>query len=243
MNSHLRNFQLSLGRYLRDPGTQPLPEGIEPRRALVYEELLFTNVRGFINSCFPVCKSLTGDGQWQSLIRRFFREWRAASPYFYDIPKEFLAYLRTGDALADFPEWYYELAHYEWIELHVETLPVGCCNFGPSRICTNPTLVNHSFEWPVHKISPEFIPPNREPTFLAVFRNVRDEVTFMQLNAATSVLVELVKPEPMSVDGLAKAMAAHLRSRLDDNVKRHIQNIVAELTDGGLFVGSADQGC
>ena len=242
MNSHLRNFQLSLGRYLRDPGTQRLPEGIEPRRARVYEELLFNNVRGFINTCFPVCKSLTDDGQWQSLIRRFFREWRATSPYFYDIPKEFLAYLRSSDALADFPEWYFELAHYEWIELHVETLNVKCGDFEPSGIHTNPTLVNHSFEWPVHKISPEFIPPDREPTFLAVFRNVRDEVTFMQLNAATSLLVELVKPGPMSIDGLARAMAAHLRSGLDDNFKRHIQNIVAELTDGGLFVGSAGRG-
>lgn len=242
MNSHLRNFQLSLGRYLRDPSVHSLPEGIEPRRALVYEELLFNNVRGFINTCFPVCKSLAADEQWQSLVRRFFTEWRATSPYFYDIPKEFLEYLRTSDALTDFPEWYLELAYYEWIELHVETVDVECCDIGPSNICANPTLVNHAFEWPVHKISPEFIPSNREPTFLAVFRNERDEVKFMQLNAATSLLVELVKPEPISVDELAKAMADHLHSTPDDNFARHIQNIVTELKEGGVFVNFADQG-
>ena len=40
----LRNFQLTLGKYLRSPESETLPKGIKARRAQVYEELLINRL-------------------------------------------------------------------------------------------------------------------------------------------------------------------------------------------------------
>jgi hypothetical protein len=50
----LRDFQITYGKYLRSPATQKRPDGIPERRSEIYESLLFNNISGFINNCFPV---------------------------------------------------------------------------------------------------------------------------------------------------------------------------------------------
>jgi hypothetical protein len=58
-----------------------------------------------------------------------------------------------------------------------------------------------SYTYPVHKICPEFIPdaPGEQTTYLMVYRNLQEEVGFMELNPATARLINLIQENPLEV--------------------------------------------
>ena len=54
---------------------------------------------------------------------------------------------------------------------------------------------NLSYRFPVHQISPEFQPrePAEEPTHLVVYRDRDERVRFLEINAVTQRLIQLLK--------------------------------------------------
>ncbi|MFV1873055.1 MAG: DUF2063 domain-containing protein [Oleiphilus sp.] len=207
-----QKFQSDFGHYLRDPAQRTLPSGVIPRRAKVYENLLFNNVCGFLNTCFPVCKTILGQASWLELSRIFFRDWRCHSPRFNDIPKEFVDFLMsdTGPELA-YP-WLLPLAHYEWLELAVDTFDESGLSFtsDKSALMVNPSLHNMIYDWPVHQISPDYLPTEPKQTFLLVYRNCDLKVEFTEINAATSALVHLFEQGMDQADQVLKELAQQM---------------------------------
>lgn len=65
----------------------------------------------------------------------------------------------------------------------------------------------------------------------------------MQLNAATSLLLESVKKESLSVKQLAEIMAGHMRTNLDDRFMLQMQIIIADLVSGGVLIRLPDDNC
>ena len=118
-------FQHAFARHLRDPHHTPRPAGVPARRMAVYNELLFNNVCGFLDSCFPVSRRVLGEARWRRLGRSFYRDWPLHSPLYREIPREFVRYLQQTDGLR-LPAWLPELAHYEWAELAVDVMEVAC---------------------------------------------------------------------------------------------------------------------
>jgi hypothetical protein len=62
----------------------------------VYNELLYNNLEGFLLACFPVCRKILGKRRWDRLARAFFRDHACHTPYFRQIPEEFLKYLQAA---------------------------------------------------------------------------------------------------------------------------------------------------
>ena len=60
-------FQHAFARHIRDPHHTPRPAGVPARRMAVYNELLFNNITGFLDACFPVCRKLIGEKRWRRL--------------------------------------------------------------------------------------------------------------------------------------------------------------------------------
>ncbi len=110
--------QYAFAAHIRDPQHVPAPEGVEDRRMAIYRELFFNNLRSLLSSTFPVLKKLHADDKWRRLIRQFMRKHQAQTPYFLELPAEFLNFLQNEYELEDddFP-FLVELAHYEYIEL------------------------------------------------------------------------------------------------------------------------------
>ncbi|WP_394203242.1 HvfC family RiPP maturation protein [Marinagarivorans algicola] len=198
----LVDFQASYGTYLRQPNARQKPKNIPARASRIYEELFFNNICGFISNCFPVAKSLFPADQWLAFSRAFFTEWRCRTPYFSEIPKEFVSYIKQGDHTLCLPPWFCELIEYEWLELEVDicnavplkqpTAPAKSSSNQDNILYANPTLRNHTFEWPVHTISPDCIPETPETTFLAIYRDPSHRVQFMAMNAMTCALLEII---------------------------------------------------
>ena len=84
----------------------------------VYNELLYNNLEGFLLACFPVLRKVLGKRKWTLLVRDFFTVHRCQTPFFRQIPDEFIDYLKNerGDRAED-PGFLQDLAHYEWVEL------------------------------------------------------------------------------------------------------------------------------
>lgn len=114
-------IQQQLADAVRDR-TQTAPSGVTPAALVVYQDLVFNNIAGFIRSTFPVLRQICTDAVLDGYIRQFVRHHSLDSPYFVDIPAAFLAWLPTQLATPDtvlptLPEFCLELAHYEWLEL------------------------------------------------------------------------------------------------------------------------------
>jgi hypothetical protein len=200
--SALREAQLRMARYLRNPERQPGPEGVEARRLKVYRELVYNTVEGFLSSGFPVLHSLYEPDQWQELVQCFIEHHRCQTPYFLEISQEFIQFLaREHQARPCDPPFAAELAHYEWVELALDiaeesapAAPAPQADALRMRPRLSPLAWLLSYAFPVHRIGPGFRPEEAaEPTFLVAYRDRDESVGFIELNPATARLLELVR--------------------------------------------------
>lgn len=244
----LRDFQMSLGQYLRSPETQTLPEGVDARRAQVYEDLLIRNIRGFLGNCFPVCKTLIDEAAWLALTRRFFRDWRSESPFFKDIPAEFLAFLQNSNALETLPDWFYELAHYEWVELYIETAKTyktdetNKTTADENKIYLQHPLLALSYQWPVHKICADFIPQNPHPSYLLVYRNPQNSVKFNEISPATFVLIQTLQQGALSRNELYEQLSENLQTANTPDFRNFCSDTLRLLIEQAVIVESQKHG-
>jgi hypothetical protein len=190
-----------MARYLRDPRHCPPPSGVEPRRLKIYEDLVYNNIEGFISGGFPVLRSLYSDADWHGLVRSFIDQHSCHTPYFLEISQEFLQFLMEVHQSRDIdPPFLAELAHYEWVELALDTsedeLPdevvVEDVLAAVPRL--SPLAWSLNYRFPVQRIGVGFTPwEATEPAYLVVYRDRADKVRFMELNAVTSHLLEKIR--------------------------------------------------
>ena len=213
----LRDRQLAMAGYLRDPATTPPPPGVEQRRLDIYQRLVYNNIEGFISKGFPVLRSLYRDDDWQQLVRGFIQAHRCSTPYFLEISQEFLQYLLQEYQPRDLdPPFMAELAHYEWVELALdvaeESPPPAVQVDDPLAAVPrlSPLAWLLSYRFPVHQIGPRNQPREEgEPTYLVVYRDRQERVRFMELNAVTARLVELTRDNSEATGaGLLATLAA-----------------------------------
>lgn len=197
----LREAQLDMARYLRNPAVAAAPTGIEPRRLKVYHDLIYNNIEGFVSSGFPVLRRLYDDTQWRELVQAFIDQHRCHTPYFLEISQEFIRYLAEHHRERDCdPPFIAELAHYEWVELALDISedepPPVPSGLDPLSMVPrlSPVAWLLSYAYPVHRVGPACRPEAPgEPTFLVVYRDRQDNVGFMEINPATARLLELVR--------------------------------------------------
>ena len=195
--------QFAFAAHIRDPDHAPPPADVEDRRMAVYRELFYNNIDSFLADTLPVLRRLLDDDHWHALVRDFFVRHRCHSPYFLDIPREFLRYLDEvrGERPED-PPFLRELAHYEWIELALsvaEAAPLPADLDPAGDLLTGIPVVSPlawplAYRYPVHRIGPDYRPeaPPDTPTWLVVYRDHEDAVHFLHLNAVSARLLDLL---------------------------------------------------
>jgi hypothetical protein len=215
--------QYAFAAHIRDPQKAPAPEGIEDRRMAIYRELFFNNLKSLLSNMFPVLRKLHSDQHWNRLVRRFMQRHQAQTPYFLQLPAEFLDFLQNeyqpGDD--DFP-FLVELAHYEYIELALsvseETNDFDGVDPDGDLLAGVPVKSAltwaYAYQFPVHRISEEFLPdaPAEQPVYLAVYRDTHDKVGFLELNAITAGLLNAIEENDAGETGeaLLRKLAADI---------------------------------
>lgn len=238
-----QSFQRALGRHLRDPQHTPRPTGVPARRMAVYNELLFNNICGFLDSCFPVSRATLGEARWRRLNRTFFRDWPSHTPWFREIPREFVRYLSEAEIKQPLPAWLAELAHYEWVELAVDIMDCpmpahddqGHLLIGHPVL--NPTLMTLSYQWPVHRIGPGYRPRKRQPTQLLVYRDTDDEVQFVASNPVTARLLAILVSAALTGRAACLRIAEELQHPSPETLVNHGLSMLEQLRDQGVILG------
>lgn len=239
-----QHFQRAFARHLRDPLRAPRPAGVPARRMAVYNELLFNNICGFVDTCFPVSRTILGEKRWRRLCRTFYRDWPLHTPWFREIPREFVHYLAEGDIRQPLPAWLPELAHYEWAELAVDIMdsPVPAHDAGgdlmTQPVALNPALLNLAYTWPVQRIGPDYRPRKPQPTYLAVYRDDDDDVQFSQINAVTGRLLALLATAPTTGETAIRQIATELQHPAPEQLLAHGAALLDDLRRQGIVLGS-----
>jgi hypothetical protein len=234
----LHNFQQEFSSYLRDPKKLRRPQGIPARPLRIYEELLFNNICGFIDACFPVAKSLFAEKRWRLLCRSSFRDWQSHTPYFSQIPEQFVRYIKANYAELKLPAYLPDLLHYEWLELAVDTAEDNKTDSADSRRLTlNPSTRYARYGWPVHRISNMYRPRKPQATFLLLHRNAEFEVKFLQINEITAQLLDILSDTPISAKDALKQLAKKLGYASPDALQMHGYVLLADLIKQNIVQG------
>lgn len=257
--SELARYQQRFAAYVRSPGDARVPPGLAPDRMRLYRELMLGNVSGFLHSCFPVLRQRLGARSWGMLVRRFFAQHRSTTPYFREIPAEFVGWLfsDTRARLRDEPGFVPYLAHYEWLELAVDTHPdePAPCRVQPwapeptAEPALNPSLRLACYPYAVQSIGTDrAVDVPMQTTWLMVWRNVHDRVCFGEINAASFEVLRRLQASPLSLQQLAESMAGACAGAgtgagmSAEHTLQHVAPLLAHLAEIGVVIGARSAG-
>ncbi len=243
--------QYEFAAHIRDPEHVAAPDGIEDRRMGVYRHLFFNNLRNLLGGMFPVIRKILSDDQWDALIRQFMQQHKAVTPYFLELPQEFLGFLQNEYQLRDddYP-FLLELAHYEYAEIALsvseeENDPSGV---DPSGDLLADIPVKSALAWvfaytyPVHRISKNYLPdrPAEAPVCIAIYRKSDDSVAFLELNAVTARLLDAIENNSEGLTGqqLLHSLATEIDYANVDALLEHGRQALEELRQLEILTGA-----
>jgi hypothetical protein len=248
--------QYAFAAHIRDPDNTVAPEGIEDRRMAIYRELFFNNLYNLLGTFFPVLRKIHTDEQWHLMIREFMKKHRAQTPYFLELPEEFLDFLKREYPAQDndYP-FLTELAHYEYAELalSVNTDENDLTDIDADGDLLASTPVKSVLAWafayhyPVHRITPDFLPTedSDQRTYLVIYRRSDDKVRFMELNDVTAALLDAVENNSAGLSGerLLRELAKTIHYPDVDALLKHGGGTLAEMRQLEILTGTrrADQ--
>lgn len=237
--------QYQFADHIRDPQNKAPVAGLEDRRLNIYRELFFNNVRGFLDSGFPVLASLYDEDDWGQLARIFFASHHCRSPYFVDISKEFVEFLSNEYEMQENdPAFMLELAHYEWIELALsiriqeDEISVWDGEAELDKVGFSPLAEVLSYEFPVHQISEDYQPSESNgQTYLVVNRQQNDEVKFTEVNALTTHLLGIIQARNnITISDLIAQLEADLPQFPKEQIQQGSQQIVAQMLQAEILL-------
>ncbi len=246
-----KDKQYAFAAHIRDPDNVPAPPGIEGRRMAIYRDLFFNNLYSLLGTFFPVLRKVHTKQQWRRFVRGFMQKHQAQTPYFLQLPEEFLGYLQTEFEADedDFP-FLVELAHYEYVEL---ALSVSENENDPTHVDPDGDLLagvpvksalswSYAYRFPVHRISPKFLPdkPDPQPVYLALYRDDDGEVGFLELNAVTAALLDAIESndERLSGEQLLRSLAEKINYPDADALVAHGADALREMRQLGILTGT-----
>ena len=247
--------QYAFAAHIRDPEHALAPEGIEDRRMAIYRELFFNNLHNLLGTFFPVIRKICSDRQWRHAIREFMKIHRAKTPYFLELPEEFLAFLQNEyRALDETYPFLTELAHYEYVELalRVSNEENDMTDVDPQGDMLNSVPVKSALAWafayhyPVHRISSDYLPQeaSEQPSYLAIYRRDDDKVRFLELNAVTAALLDAVDGNTAGLNGerLLRELAATIHYPDADALVAHGAGALEEMRQLQILTGTRNAG-
>ena len=241
-----QDLQRQFLAHLRNPEQQPLPTGFDQQGSAIYVDLLYNKFNDSLTTCFPVTYAILGETAWQELLKDFIAEHRCLSPYYRQIPDEFVQYLQYERQVINDLPFLAELAHFEWIELALsiaEAEPVVTESLSDAQLMEavlvfTPVIKLLHYVWPVQQINRAYQPdePPSVATHILGFRDAADHVQFIALNPATASLVLQLQNQYTAKQALQELGKDFTPSELS-NLMLFGKDILADLYRQGAIIG------
>ena len=254
-----QQYQHQFVDYLRNPlKKEAIPESL-PQSSRIYAKLLYSKIEGSLDNCFPISCELLGTKRWTQLIQSFIKNHRCKSPLYREIPDEFIDYLMNEQTALVLPEFIVELAHYEWMELVLETIKPSHStatfsikgNFLTTIPVLNPVLHLLHYNYPVQEISASDpywknwssrIDPYPQKAFiLAGLRDSDDRIHFIELNTVTARLIELLQQDLSTGEQALLELAAEMHYGDHETILPFGIEILQQLNDQKIIIGAQNE--
>jgi uncharacterized protein len=244
--------QLQFTQHLRSPAAVTAPSDVPAARMAVYRELVYGNIERMIANLFPVLRKITADEAWFALVQDFFQHHQCRAGLFTKVPQEFVQFMAHERDLTQDPPCVLELVQYEAIDYAVTIDPHDIDRTGVNYdgdLLTEVPVLNPiarllAYQYPVHKISPDFIPesPPEVPTYLVVCRDRDDKVGFIDLNPVAARLLELIQQaHGITGRGLLERIALELAHPDPEAVVAGGREILERLRARDVLLGARAQ--
>lgn len=230
-----QTVQAEFAAHIRDPDLNRGPSDVEPRRMAIYKRLFYDNIESFCANSFKSFRAKVDDEYWHTLVRGFIKHHECATPYFREIPNEFLKYLVDGIETDDRYPFMVELCHYDLVRIELQLAPESIERRGQlasmdMQIQRSPLVRLLSYLWPVHlmdePVDVSELPSL--PTWLIAYRDRRNKVEFLVSNPETVRMLELLD-QPQSSLVLIRQLSEELhidRELLDDQAFKTLKSFV-----------------
>lgn len=244
--SSFQAYQYAFTAHIRDPKNVKRPKGVPAKGMKAYNELLYANIENLLLNCFPVLRKVLGQRKWMQLVRAFMADHRSHTPYFRQVPDEFMQFLQGGGLPdEDFPDYLVELAHYEWIELVLavsnrdEEAPAfdASGDLIEGRPLLNPVLANLAYRYPVHRIKPR-TKIAESPTCLLVFRDAAMKVHFIEQSPVSARLLALLESGELSGRQAVEQLAVETGNQNPARLLEFAKEFLGELRGAGAILGT-----
>jgi hypothetical protein len=252
-------YQHEFARHLRNPLAFRPPQRVDEKRIGVYVKLLRNKFEDSLQSCFPIASRLLGTRRWNRLVMQFIARHACVSPFYRQIPDEFLRFLWNERSDASDPPFLNELAHYEWMELSlaiakdepVERAIETNGDLLENRPVFNPVMHLHRYVYPVHRIAPDEkswrkwqswrLQPTGgllETSFILGFRDNEGGVHFNEINAAVAKLIELLVEGGLSGKTALMRLAEEMNAPNPDAIIAFGLQSLSKLREEGAILGT-----
>ncbi len=144
----------------------------------IYYHLLRANLQELFFNIYPRLKGHLGEESWQFLLDQFLIHHKARTPYFYQVPDEFLSFLWHNKAQYSQWPWLWSLAHFEWMELVASVADEAWPESDPTRPRCSPLAYYCQYEYAVYPEDGDYTPLSlrERPWQGIVYRNKAHEV-------------------------------------------------------------------
>lgn len=244
MTKTWQTIQKQFIQFVRDPTCSDVTLDVMPARANMYRSLCFKNIKRLLETQFPVLREVLPTDTWEMLVDDFFKSHVCQSPWFSDMGKQFLDFYQDKQLaeLAAYP-WFYELAHYEWVELALDITDIALeeltlndnVDLLEVTLMTSPLAWLLNYQYPVHKICLDYLPDKPEETYLIVSRNHKDEVEFLEINAVTAFLFNTLYEVPQSGKAALRVIATEMSQYPESVVYEHGLDTLNQLYQAGIL--------
>lgn len=215
MSFEFQTMQRAFTKRIRQGEAAPCPEGISVTRMQVYQRCFLNGISELLENCFPVLHSMLEEPQWDSLVQNFYSNYAALTPFFYEVPQEFLNFLLQQDNINSTIPFLTELAHYEWMELVIELSeqpsPLLAAHTEGRCLTISAVAEIVGYHYPVHKVTPDFMPSAPSPVYLCIYRDGNDVVHSIELDIINARLLQLLKERSMTSRAVLTCLANEMQ--------------------------------
>jgi hypothetical protein len=202
-------FQETLARAVRQGSADAdANTPLDAERLAVYARLVRNNINGFIQRCYPQAARYADPEQWAAAKEAFVAEGSAHSPYFQDIPGEFLAFCRQGRAAFRLPEHILQLMRFEHSQLVAEiaaTPPNAAFEWDEDTpFVLSPVAGIADYPFNVCADEPDF---QAAPTTVAVWQDAGGSVYHSPLDEIDRILLQAAAQSPLSQAQICESLA------------------------------------
>lgn len=229
------HFQALLANAIRNTGAD-IPQSINSEQLAVYQRLIVNNLREFINRCFSDSRHFIDTDQWNNLQKQFLANTSLESPYFNDIPVQFLHYIHHAHN-TQLPEGVLEMMDFEVTLLNAEIAitPSHQANttwneqtvlsWSPSAFLKT---YSHDF---INSHLAEIIP--QSGTNAIIWRNAEDEVYYQALDTIEWLLLNHFNEQTDSIHNLYQQLLTLTSNQID---QQWLIGIIKKWVDANVLV-------